>query len=58
MQNKTSNGLAVGDHVVSFRGDETGVVESIETDRGGGRSDKVIVNGRSFYCSVWSKVTR
>jgi hypothetical protein len=60
-KHRTSNGLAVGDRVIDFRGETTGVVTWVETDRGPGKSDKVtvLVDGdgwsQSNYCEVWSK---
>jgi preprotein translocase subunit YajC len=52
-----TNGLAVGDEVVSFRG-VLGTVTAIEVDRGAGRSDMVTVvdeDGNNWwnYETVW-----
>jgi hypothetical protein len=63
---KTSNGLKVGDRVIDFRGEDTGVVTAVELNRGPGKSDRVtvLVDGRedwahcqssSNYCEVWTK---
>lgn len=59
---RTSNGLSVGDSVIDFRGEKTGVVTAIQISRGEGKSDKVTVRmadddwTQTYYCGVWSKI--
>jgi hypothetical protein len=51
----TTNGLSAGDKVIDFRGEQRGTVTAIYTDRAP-KSDRVVVNGREYYCTVWSKI--
>jgi hypothetical protein len=55
MNEQQQEHLKVGDKVIDFRGEETGVVTHVSGDRGR-KSRLVVVNGREYYERVWQKV--